>query len=56
MNLMQKFREYLRIVQVARKPTKDEFFSTTKICAIGLGIIGVIGFVIFVGFLLSGLV
>ena len=37
-----------RVLQVARKPSRYEFTSTSKICAIGLVLIGVIGFIIFV--------
>jgi protein translocase SEC61 complex gamma subunit len=52
-----KFKEtvenWKRVLQVARKPDKFEFTSTSKICAIGLVLIGVIGFVIFMGSVLA---
>lgn len=54
MNIKEKLREYLRVLHVARKPTKDEFTSSSKICAIGILLIGFIGFAIFLAFILTG--
>ena len=48
MGLKDSIRNWRRVLQVARKPNKDEFMSTSKICALGLVLIGIIGFVIFV--------
>jgi len=47
MGLKEAVENWKRVVQVARKPNKFEFTSTSKICAIGLVLIGFIGFVIF---------
>lgn len=47
MNLKDLIRNWKRVLQIARKPNKDEFMSTSKICALGLVLIGVIGFLIF---------
>jgi len=35
-----------RVWHLLRKPTKDEFVTVSKISAIGLGLIGVLGFLI----------
>ena len=48
-------KKYLRVLQIARKPSKDEFSASAKICLIGLLIIGVIGFLIFIAWVLSGI-
>jgi protein transport protein SEC61 subunit gamma-like protein len=48
-------RKYIRVMQVARKPSKDEFVSTTKICALGVLVIGLVGFAVFIAFILLGL-
>lgn len=53
MSLKEKWIKYSYVWAKARKPTKDEFTSTTKICMLGLGVIGSIGFVIFLGFKLA---
>ncbi len=54
-SLREKVREWRRILQVARKPTKDEFVLSLKICAVGIVLIGLIGFVIFITFILLGI-
>ena len=38
---------WARILRMARKPTPQEFKQTTIICGIGLFILGLIGFIIF---------
>jgi protein transport protein SEC61 subunit gamma-like protein len=35
-----------RVWQVLKKPTKKEFEQTTKISAIGIALIGLVGFII----------
>jgi len=54
MNIKEIIRNYRRVMQIARKPNRDEFMSTSKICAIGLLLIGFVGFVIFLPFILLG--
>jgi protein transport protein SEC61 subunit gamma-like protein len=55
MSVKDKLREYRRVLQIARKPGKDEFISASKISALGIALIGFIGFVIFIIYILSGL-
>jgi protein translocase SEC61 complex gamma subunit len=47
MGLKEAVGNWKRVIQVARKPNRFEFTSTSKICAVGLVLIGFIGFVIF---------
>ncbi|NIO23031.1 MAG: protein translocase SEC61 complex subunit gamma [Candidatus Aenigmarchaeota archaeon] len=54
MNIKELIKNYRRVMQIARKPNKEEFLSTGKICAIGLLLIGFIGFIIFLPFILLG--
>ena len=51
MNLTETFRRYLRVLHVARKPSKEEFLTTGKMSALGIFLIGLIGFVIFLAFM-----
>jgi protein transport protein SEC61 subunit gamma-like protein len=44
--LKTKLEEYRRVLRVAVKPTKEEFITAAKITAIGVGILGFIGFAI----------
>jgi protein transport protein SEC61 subunit gamma-like protein len=55
MDLRSTIRKYARVLQIARKPGKDEFVSSSKICALGIAIIGLVGFVIFLAFILAGI-
>lgn len=56
MNIKEILRKYRRILQISRKPGKEEFLTSTKICALGIALIGIIGFVIFlIATLLPGL-
>jgi len=40
------FRECKRVLKVSKKPTGEEYVNFSKVTAIGIAIIGVIGFVI----------
>ena len=54
LNLKERIANYIRVLRVARKPTKDEFISTSKICSAGMLLIGVIGFAVFIVYILLG--
>ena len=45
------FRKYFRVLKLARTPTKEEFTKISLIAAIGVVIIGIIGFIIYELFL-----
>jgi protein translocase SEC61 complex gamma subunit len=45
--LKEILENYRRVLIIARKPDKEEFLKTVKICLIGMGIIGFIGFIIY---------
>jgi len=55
MDIKSAIRRYIRVLQVARKPSKDEFLIAGKVSAIGIFIIGVIGFLIFLAFIFLGI-
>jgi protein translocase SEC61 complex gamma subunit len=55
MDIRSTIRRYARVLQIARKPGKDEFTSSSKICALGIAVIGFVGFVIFLAFILTGI-
>ncbi|HJJ99827.1 MAG TPA: protein translocase SEC61 complex subunit gamma [Methanocorpusculum sp.] len=44
------FRKYLRVLKLARRPTKDEFFKISAVAAAGIAVIGVLGFIIYLVF------
>jgi protein translocase SEC61 complex gamma subunit len=47
-----KLGNYKRVLEVARKPTKEDFFSSAKVAATGITILGLIGFAIFMTYFL----
>jgi len=44
------FRKYLRVLKLARRPTKDEFWKISAVAATGIALIGVLGFLIYLIF------
>jgi len=45
--LKNKFINYKRVIEVAKKPDKSEFISSVKITGTGITLLGIIGFIIF---------
>jgi protein transport protein SEC61 subunit gamma-like protein len=39
--------QYGRVLRLARKPTSDEFMKSSWVVAIGIGVIGAIGFIVY---------
>jgi protein transport protein SEC61 subunit gamma-like protein len=52
LKIKEKISQYKRVINVSRKPSKEEFFSSIKITGSGIALIGVIGFVIFLVYFL----
>lgn len=50
MNFKESANDFIkqskRVLRVAKKPDREEFFDFSKVTAIGIAIIGVIGFII----------
>jgi protein transport protein SEC61 subunit gamma-like protein len=44
------FRKYLRVLKLARTPTREEFTKIAIVAAAGVVVVGLIGFIIYVGF------
>lgn len=54
MVIKNELKKYMRVMQIARKPGKEEFLISTKISALGIAVVGFIGFAIFLIFMLVG--
>ncbi|MBT4174133.1 protein translocase SEC61 complex subunit gamma [archaeon] len=54
-----KFKTFLkeckRVLKITKKPSKEEFQTIVKICAIGMVVIGILGFIITIGATLIGI-
>ena len=50
MNVQERFDKFIkdskRVLKVSRKPDRDEYFEFAKITALGILVIGAVGFVI----------
>ena len=47
-NRLKRFiKETIRVLRVTKKPNKQEYWTTVKVTGIGIGIIGALGFIIF---------
>jgi protein transport protein SEC61 subunit gamma-like protein len=44
------FRKYLRVLKLARTPTREEFTKIATVAAAGVVVVGMIGFVIYMFF------
>ncbi|MDI6860293.1 MAG: protein translocase SEC61 complex subunit gamma [Methanocellales archaeon] len=44
---MDKLGEYARILKLTRKPSREEFITIAKIAGVGILLIGLIGFLIY---------
>lgn len=54
MDIKNYFGKIRRVLLVASKPDKAEFTLSAKVTGIGMAIIGVVGFIIFIIFTLLG--
>ena len=41
------FKKYIRVLKLARTPTRDEFQKIAIVAAIGIAVIGLVGFIIY---------
>ncbi|AET65742.1 protein translocase SEC61 complex subunit gamma [Methanothrix harundinacea] len=42
------YKDYIRVLKLARKPTREEFLMISKISILGIALIGMLGFIIYV--------
>lgn len=45
--ITRKLNEYIRVLRLARKPSREEFSMIAKVCIAGTLLIGFIGFLIY---------
>ena len=53
-SIKEKLENYRRVLIVARKPTVKEFEISAKVTAIGVAIVGLIGYIIYLIFFVLG--
>lgn len=47
-NIPLRFSEYLRVLKLTRKPTREEFTVIAKVAGAGILLVGFIGFIIYI--------
>ncbi len=47
LNIREKIQEYIRVLKIMKKPTRDEFSVSVKVTGVGIAIIGFIGLVFY---------
>ncbi|HTY91223.1 MAG TPA: protein translocase SEC61 complex subunit gamma [Methanocella sp.] len=45
--ITDSIKQYVRILKLTRKPSMDEFLTISKVAGIGIILIGIIGFIIY---------
>lgn len=40
------YYEYIRVLKVTKKPTREEFIAIVKVSGLGILVIGIVGFII----------
>ncbi|MFH0830151.1 MAG: protein translocase SEC61 complex subunit gamma [Candidatus Aenigmatarchaeota archaeon] len=48
--MKERFQQYRRTIEIARKPDREEWMNTAKVTGAGIALIGAIGFVIFLAY------
>lgn len=46
-DLKRKIQEWKRVLSITKKPSRDEFSASAKITGIGILLIGMVGFLIY---------
>jgi len=54
-NLKEKIREYIRVLKMNKIPSKERFLDGVKICALGMVLLGIIGFIFYLISMILGL-
>lgn len=52
MKIIETLKNYMRVLKIASKPSMEDFLDTARICLIGMSVIGVIGFLLYIIFIL----
>lgn len=47
LDIRRVLKNYKRVLKVAKKPGSKEFLDSARICVIGMALIGLIGFVVY---------
>jgi protein translocase SEC61 complex gamma subunit len=54
-NIREKIEDYIRVIKLNKRPSKDKFLETLRICTIGVIILGIIGLAFYLISMILGL-
>ena len=46
-NIKETIQNYIRVLRIAKKPNFEDFSDSAKICFIGIVVVGIIGFIVY---------
>lgn len=55
MSISNKLKDFKRVLGITKKPSKDELSMSVKITGLGILLIGLIGFVIYIIAMITGI-
>ncbi len=47
-DIKKRLQNYSRVLKIAKKPDLEEFSDSVKICFVGLVVVGIIGFLVYI--------
>lgn len=47
MGVIEKIKNYIRVLKLVKRPTREDFIDALRICSIGMLLIGIIGFILY---------
>lgn len=47
LKIREKIKGYARVLKIAKKPDLGEFSESLKICLMGLAVVGIVGFIVY---------
>jgi len=52
--LLETLQNYARVLKVMKKPSWQRFVTITRVCALGMALLGLIGFIVYLIFVVLG--
>lgn len=43
--IKENLKNYVRVLKISKKPSKEDFLDSARICLIGMVVLGLIGFI-----------
>lgn len=47
MPLADRFQKYIRVLQIMKKPDREEFWTSAKVTGAGMLLVGLVGYIVY---------